>query len=93
MEKETFRVMWEMSAPGSDTEGCFLRLPQAEYYIDKRVNATGLEHMPDVSKFHMMLTAIAVLSVLMHRGTKDCDSSLEQMCPTRPCYLPHDHSP
>ncbi|KAL1743018.1 FAD dependent oxidoreductase [Schizophyllum fasciatum] len=32
MDRETFEVMWDMSAPGGAAEGCFLRIPQTEMY-------------------------------------------------------------
>ena len=38
--------MWEMSAPGGEAEGCFLRLPQTDYFYDGR--DPHLEWMPDV---------------------------------------------
>ena len=36
--------MWEMSTPGSEAEGCFLRAPQTEYY-------TVTEGDPDLLSF------------------------------------------
>lgn len=48
MERETFHVMWELSAPGSDSERCFMRLPQAEYFYDTQTHPNGMEYMPDV---------------------------------------------
>jgi D-amino-acid oxidase len=32
LERETFKIMWEMSTPGDEAESCFLRAPQTEYY-------------------------------------------------------------
>ena len=46
IDEDTFKVMWEMSAPGGEAEGCFLRLPQTDYYYDGR--DTHLDWMPDV---------------------------------------------
>ncbi|EJD46855.1 D-amino-acid oxidase [Auricularia subglabra TFB-10046 SS5] len=46
-DRETFKVMWEMSAPGSEAEGCFMRLPQTEYFAEVRVRPHPLEVMPD----------------------------------------------
>ena len=46
IDEETFKVMWEMSAPGGEAEGCFLRLPQTDYFYDGR--DPHLEWMPDV---------------------------------------------
>ncbi|KAH8110280.1 D-aspartate oxidase [Phellopilus nigrolimitatus] len=50
MDRETFRTMWEMSEAGKDSEQCFLRLPQAEYYCEERPGTTSLEVMPDFRK-------------------------------------------
>ncbi|KAK7684996.1 hypothetical protein QCA50_011831 [Cerrena zonata] len=44
-DKDTFDVMWELSAPGGEAEHCFLRLPQTDYYFDGR--NTHLDWMPD----------------------------------------------
>ena len=49
MDEETFKVMWELSAPGGDAEGCFLRVPQTDYFYDGR--DVHLDWMPDVSPF------------------------------------------
>lgn len=46
MDRETFDTMWTMSEAG-ETEGCFLRLPQVEYYADDRVT-DSLSWMPEV---------------------------------------------
>jgi hypothetical protein len=48
-EEKTFEIMWEMSAPGSDSEECFLRLPHTEYFYDERPSPEPLEKMPNVS--------------------------------------------
>jgi D-amino-acid oxidase len=48
MDKDTFDVMWEMSASGSDAEQCFMRLPQTEYYVAVKPRPHELDHMPDV---------------------------------------------
>lgn len=49
IDQETFRVMWDQSAPGGEAEGCFLRVPQTEYDAEE---FTGTKHprgwMPDV---------------------------------------------
>jgi len=47
-DKETFKVMWEMSAPGRPTERCFLRLSQVEYYHEQFDEPHYLSWMPDV---------------------------------------------
>jgi hypothetical protein len=49
MDRETFDVMWKLSAPGSPAEGCFLRLKQEEYYRESKAQPDPLEFMPDVS--------------------------------------------
>jgi hypothetical protein len=49
MDRETFDVMWKLSAPGSPAEGCFLRLKQEEYYREDRPQPDPLEFMPGVS--------------------------------------------
>lgn len=46
IQGDTFKVMWNLSAPGGEAEGCFRRLKTMEYYYDKlEVNA---DEMPDV---------------------------------------------
>jgi D-aspartate oxidase/D-amino-acid oxidase len=40
--------MWELSSPGSDTEECFLRIPQTEYYFVDQQKPEPLEKMPNV---------------------------------------------
>lgn len=47
IDEETFKIMWELSAPGGEAEGCFLRLQQKDYFYDGR--DPHLEWMPDVS--------------------------------------------
>ncbi|EPQ53595.1 D-aspartate oxidase [Gloeophyllum trabeum ATCC 11539] len=47
VNQDTFKVMWEMSAPGGEAEGCFLRQTQTEYYCDKQPSPHPLEVMPD----------------------------------------------
>lgn len=49
MDRETFQKMWELSAPGGEAEGCFLRISQTEYYCDAAAGPNPLEVMPDVS--------------------------------------------
>ncbi|EKM56489.1 uncharacterized protein PHACADRAFT_172168 [Phanerochaete carnosa HHB-10118-sp] len=48
IDEDTFKVMWEMSAPGGEAEGCFLRLPQTDYFYDGR--NPHLEWMPDYAE-------------------------------------------
>ena len=47
IDQETFKVMWDLSAPGGDAEGCFLRIHQTDYFYDGR--DCHLDWMPDVS--------------------------------------------
>lgn len=47
LERDTFDVLWELSKPGSDVEGCLLRTSQTEYYGTDGVRPP-LESMPDV---------------------------------------------
>jgi hypothetical protein len=49
MNEETYRVMSELSAPGSGAEGCFLHISQSEFYKDKAAQPRAFEAMPDVS--------------------------------------------
>ncbi|KAF9057156.1 D-aspartate oxidase [Panaeolus papilionaceus] len=46
-EKETFDVMWKLSAPGSDAEESFLRVTQTEYFYVEREKPDPLEQMPN----------------------------------------------
>lgn len=49
MDKETFDVMWEMSAPGHPAEDCFLRVRQEEFYCEEDVTLSGpFDGMPEV---------------------------------------------
>ena len=44
--------MWDLSQPGGEAEGCFLRAPQTEYYnFDPDFSRYDLSFMPDVSNF------------------------------------------
>ncbi|KAH9941123.1 D-amino-acid oxidase [Epithele typhae] len=45
IDRETFDVMWELSAPGSEAEHCFMRVSQTDYLLDGRDE--GLDWMPD----------------------------------------------
>ncbi|EJT99463.1 D-aspartate oxidase [Dacryopinax primogenitus] len=48
MERDTFDVMWKMSAPEAPTESLFLRLPQTEYYVEGREGPNPLaDFMPN----------------------------------------------
>jgi len=46
MASDTFKAFWEMSAPARDSEGCFMRISQTEYF-SKPLPAHALESMPD----------------------------------------------
>ncbi|EJC98787.1 D-aspartate oxidase [Fomitiporia mediterranea MF3/22] len=47
MDRETFNVMWEMSESGKDSEQCFMRIPQVEYYCEEKPGINNLEVMPE----------------------------------------------
>ncbi|THH09578.1 hypothetical protein EW145_g1927 [Phellinidium pouzarii] len=62
IDRETFRVMWEMSEAGRDSEKCFLRLPQTEYYCEERLGPNALDTMPDyrvLEKSELLLDALS----------------------------------
>ncbi|KAF8970428.1 D-aspartate oxidase [Flammula alnicola] len=46
-EEQTFKVMWDLSAPGSEAEESFLRIPQTEYFSVSREKPEPLEKMPN----------------------------------------------
>ncbi|KZT34543.1 FAD dependent oxidoreductase [Sistotremastrum suecicum HHB10207 ss-3] len=45
MDRETFRVMWEMSA--GPAEACFMRIQQTEYYAEPKAAPNPLDVMPN----------------------------------------------
>lgn len=47
-----------MSAPGSDSEECFLRIPETDYFFDERPKTERNERMPDVSKYIIYSTQV-----------------------------------
>ncbi|KAJ3546374.1 hypothetical protein NM688_g5521 [Phlebia brevispora] len=55
IDEETFKVMWELSVPGGEAEGCFLRIPQTDYFYDGR--DVHLGWMPD----HKILPAESLI--------------------------------
>jgi hypothetical protein len=61
LEKETFDIMWELSTPGGEAEGCFLRAPQTEYYTAKEGNPDLLSFYPDVRKFYSIIKQLTLL--------------------------------
>ena len=48
LEVDTFKVLWDLSAPGSDAEGCLLRIHEEEYFADDSIPIKPFENMPDV---------------------------------------------
>ncbi|KAN0136776.1 hypothetical protein V8E53_005217, partial [Lactarius tabidus] len=50
LERETFEIMWEMSIPGGEAEGCFLRAPQTEYYAVEEGNQDLHSFYPDFQR-------------------------------------------
>ena len=48
LDRETFEIMWEMSKPGSETEGLFLRIDQKDYYEVQPDQDIPINWMPDV---------------------------------------------
>lgn len=46
-DNETFKIMWDLSAPGSEAERCFKRLTKMSYYGETRPKPHPLESMPD----------------------------------------------
>ncbi|KAJ7236029.1 hypothetical protein C8J57DRAFT_1194575 [Mycena rebaudengoi] len=47
MDDETFQTMWELSAPGSSAESCFLRIREEEYFAEPIAVPEVLQAMPD----------------------------------------------
>ncbi|KAJ7749293.1 D-amino-acid oxidase [Mycena maculata] len=47
MDQETFKIMWELSAPGGPAEGCFLRIREDEYFAEPIAHPEVLQAMPD----------------------------------------------
>ena len=45
---KTFDVLWEMSEPGSETEGLFLRIDRKDYYEVEPRQGISVEWMPNV---------------------------------------------
>jgi hypothetical protein len=65
MDKETFDVMWNMSAPEGPATGCFLRIPQVEYYADAKPRPHELEHMPDVSSPNTLARVTRIIIIII----------------------------
>ncbi|QRW23647.1 FAD-dependent oxidoreductase [Rhizoctonia solani] len=47
MDRETFKVMWEMSEPNNPAERCFMRIPQQEHFCGTKEAYQGLDVMPE----------------------------------------------
>ncbi|CAK5272218.1 unnamed protein product [Mycena citricolor] len=47
MDQDTFKVMWELSAPGGPAEGCFLRIREQEYFSEPIAHPEVLSVMPE----------------------------------------------
>ncbi|KAJ7057803.1 D-amino-acid oxidase [Mycena amicta] len=50
MDQETFKIMWELSAPGGPAEGCFLRIQEREYFAEPIAHPEVLSVMPEFAK-------------------------------------------
>ena len=73
LEAETFKAMWELSAPGGAAEHCFRRMKETEYYRSKV--DLEVDWMPDVSsrlmprlQTHGMLSSELVQAVATRHG-------------------------
>ncbi|KAJ7637045.1 D-amino-acid oxidase [Roridomyces roridus] len=47
MDQDTFKTMWDLSAPGGPAEGCFLRIREDEFFAEPIANPEVLRVMPD----------------------------------------------
>lgn len=68
IDEETFKTMWELSAPGGEAEGCFLRLQQKDYFYDGR--DPHLEWMPDVSVHKYIDVCHGLPSLAVHEDSR-----------------------
>src|ERR1700733_1600783 len=81
IDRETFDVMWELSAAGSPAEACFLRSRQEEYYTEEaEVQRDPLEFMPDVSSIRRVVQYTILNSSNMFDQVQSDAARL-----TRPC--------
>lgn len=48
MDQDTFDVMWEMSKPGGEAEGCFFRIPQTDHFTVDVTEHNPVRGLPDV---------------------------------------------
>jgi len=78
LEKETFDIMWEMSKPGSETEGLFLRIDQKDYYEVEPDQDIPVKWMPN---FQLLRTDLLENTVLM--------TSFTAIGIDTPVYLPY----
>jgi len=78
LDRKTFEVLWEMSKPGSETEGLFLRLDQKEYYEVRPDQDIPMGWMPDYQLLQTDLIEGAVLAASFRTVTIDV-----------PAYLPY----
>ena len=87
--------MWEMSKPGSETEGLFLRINQKDYYEVRPDQDISTEWMPDVRsppEHHAPLTLNDIQFQLFQTGLVE-GTVLATSCTTvtidPPVYLPY----
>ena len=80
LDRETFEVMWAMSAPGGEAEGCFLRVSQTDYFYDGR--DVHLDWMPDVSSF-IVVNTLAVSPYMVLSAQASSCGCLDPWCRDR----------
>ena len=64
---DTFKIMWDMSAPGSEAAECFLRLKQTEIYKDEGMGVVytdAYKNMPDVSSHGVLFTSKVIKGLI-----------------------------
>jgi hypothetical protein len=49
LDRETFKVMWQMSEENEPAEKCFMRIQELEYFIGTKDQFSAIHVMPDVS--------------------------------------------
>ncbi|KAI0322962.1 D-aspartate oxidase [Amylostereum chailletii] len=81
MEKETFTTMWQLSEPGGEAEGCFLRAPQTELYLVPQPNPDLLSYYPDFQ--HLPAAALSRVPNVISAV------SLTALGINTPVYLPY----
>jgi len=67
-EKDTLKTLWQLSESNTETEECFLRIPQTEYFYYDRVTGhtpgpDPLEEMPFVRCFFQRSPSPAFITV------------------------------